>query len=231
MRGSDRAGMPLGAHVVFVEGACDHPGEGTAFMHDHEAVFGAPGHALEIAQGRGVIGLDLDRSDRELVADRGRIDPEIAHQHFDHPRAQPVLALEGVAAPGRQFPAVFREARGQADSSTQTFEAHFSFTPPPELLVLTGMTATLFYEGEPIDESEGSKGVEVPLAAVMSEGGKRFVWVAKGPDKVLERREIKIEDGVGETLRAITGLKAGETIVAAGGNYFREGDKVRPWGE
>ena len=69
------------------------------------------------------------------------------------------------------------------------------------------------------------------LAAIMSEGGKRFVWVAKGLDKVLERRESTIEDGVGETLRAITGLKAGETIVAAGGNYFREGDKVRPWGE
>lgn len=141
------------------------------------------------------------------------------------------IFVELDAAPGRQFPAVFREARGQADSSTQTFEAHFSFTPPSELLVLTGMTATLFYEGEPIGESEGPNGVEVPLAAIMSEGGKRFVWVAKGLDKVLERREITIEDGVGETLRAITGLKAGETIVAAGGNYFREGDKVRPWGE
>lgn len=141
------------------------------------------------------------------------------------------IFVELDAAEGRLFPAVLREARAQADSATQTFEARFSFTPPAELLVLTGMTATLYFDGEPLAESEEPEGVEVPLAAVMSEGNQRFVWVVKGPDKVLERRVATFADGVGETLRATSGLKAGEIIVAAGGNYLREGDRVRPWAE
>lgn len=141
------------------------------------------------------------------------------------------IFVELDAAEGRRFPAVFREARAQADTATQTFEARFSFTPPAELLVLNGMTATLFFEGEPLAASEEPESVEVPLAAVMAEGEQRFVWVVKGPEMVLERRVATFEDGVGETLRVTTGLRAGETIVAAGGNYLREGDRVRPWAE
>lgn len=133
------------------------------------------------------------------------------------------------AAPGRQFPARFREARGLADSSTQTYEAHFSFTPPPELLVLTGMTATLFYDSRPIGAEDQPNGVDVPLSAIMAEGDKRYVWVVKGPDKTLERREVRVEDGVGESVNVTNGLAAGEVIVAAGGDYLREGDKVREW--
>ncbi|MEO0642025.1 MAG: efflux RND transporter periplasmic adaptor subunit [Pseudomonadota bacterium] len=144
------------------------------------------------------------------------------------------IFVELDAAPGRQFPAVFREARGVADSSTQTFEAHFAFTPPSELLVLSGMTATLFFESEIITgDGPDAKvsGVDVPLAAIMVEGGKRYVWVVKGPDKVLERREVTVEEGVGETVRVTDGLQAGDTVVASGGNYLQEGDKVRPWSD
>lgn len=139
------------------------------------------------------------------------------------------IFVELDAAPGRRYPAVFREARGQADSSTQTFEAHFSFAAPAELLVLTGMTATLSYDAEPLNQNSGPDGVEVPLSAIMTEGGKSHVWVVKGRDRVLERRAITFAKGVGETLLVTSGLKPGETIVAAGGNYLREGDKVRPW--
>ena len=140
------------------------------------------------------------------------------------------IFVELDAAPGRQFPAVFREARGVADSSTQTFEAHFTFTPPSELLVLTGMTATLFFETEILTGNGPVTGVDVPLSAIIAEGGKNYVWVAKGPDRVLSKREIALEEeGVGETVRAISGLEPGEIIVASGGDYFQEGDKVRTW--
>jgi len=135
------------------------------------------------------------------------------------------------AAPGRQFSATFREARGLADSSTQTYEAHFNFTPPSELLVLTGMTATLFYEIRPLNAEAQAEGVEVPLSAIMVEGDKRHVWVAKGPSKVLEQREVVVEDGVGDMVNVITGLEAGEVIVATGGDFLQEGDKVREWSE
>ncbi|MGB3471849.1 MAG: efflux RND transporter periplasmic adaptor subunit [Erythrobacter sp.] len=135
------------------------------------------------------------------------------------------------AAPGQQFAAQFREARGQADSTTQTFEAHFSFTPPSDLVVLTGMTATLSYESEAISAGDVPDGVSVPLAAIVAEGGKRFVWAVKGPDKVIERRDVTLAEGVGEMMTVTKGLKVGETIVAAGGDYLQAGDRVRPWSD
>lgn len=133
------------------------------------------------------------------------------------------------AAPGRQFAATFREATGQADSSTQTFEGHFSFTPPADLVVLTGMTATLFFDTEDIGDGVRPEGVSVPLAAIMAEGDKRFVWVVKGRERTLERRDVTVAEGVGDMLTATDGLDVGDTIVAAGGAYLQAGDAVRSW--
>ncbi|MEM7701679.1 MAG: efflux RND transporter periplasmic adaptor subunit [Pseudomonadota bacterium] len=135
------------------------------------------------------------------------------------------------AAPGRQFPATFREARGLADSSTQTYEAHFNFTPPSELLVLTGMTATLFYDSRPLGAADQPKGVRVPLSAIMVDGDTRFVWLVKGSKQKLERRNVTAADGVGDMINVIDGLNTGDVIVATGGDFLREGERVREWSE
>lgn len=133
------------------------------------------------------------------------------------------------AAPERRLAATFSEATGVADSSTQTFEAHFAFVPPSDLLVLTGMTATLFFETEAPFEEAKEPGVSVPLTAIMGEGDKRFVWLVTGRDRTIERRDVTVASGVGEELRVTKGLKAGDIIVAAGGAYLEAGDRVRLW--
>ncbi|MDJ0643194.1 MAG: efflux RND transporter periplasmic adaptor subunit, partial [Erythrobacter sp.] len=122
--------------------------------------------------------------------------------------------IELDAAPGRRFAATFREATGQADSSTQTFEGHFSFTPPRDLVVLTGMTATLFFETEAVDIPEDLRGVSVPLSAIMSDGDARYVWAVKGRERTLERRNVEVADAVGESMIVTDGLNEGDTIVA-----------------
>ncbi len=135
------------------------------------------------------------------------------------------------AAPGRRFPATFREATGVADASTQTFEGHFSFTPPADLLVLTGMTATMYFVTDLLEPGEGPEGVSVPLSALLTDGDTRYVWTVKGRERILEKRPVRVAEGVGETLTVTDGLTVGETIVAAGGAYLQEGDRVRPWQE
>ena len=134
------------------------------------------------------------------------------------------------AAPGRQFPAVFREASGQADQSTQTFEGRFTFQPPADLVVLTGMTATLSFDyvldGQGV---EGISRISIPLSSIVTEGGKKYVWVVKPVERTVSRRQIELADRVGKNVIATKGLKAGETIVAAGGSYLRTGDRVRDW--
>ncbi|WP_337658476.1 efflux RND transporter periplasmic adaptor subunit [Sphingorhabdus sp. Alg231-15] len=134
------------------------------------------------------------------------------------------------AAPGRRFPATFTEATGQADQSTQTFEGRFRFAPPNDLVVLGGMTATLFFDTELTDKNDtATPGVSVPLSAIMTEAGKKYVWVVKPVERKIYRREVKLADGVGKTMIATSGLKVGETIVAAGGTYLSAGEQVRPW--
>ena len=41
------------------------------------------------------------------------------------------------------------------------------------------------------------------------------------------RQDIEIGSGIGESLVVVSGLSAGDTIVAAGGSYLTEGMKVR----
>ncbi|MEM1197330.1 MAG: efflux RND transporter periplasmic adaptor subunit [Pseudomonadota bacterium] len=134
------------------------------------------------------------------------------------------------AAPGQQFPAVFREASGQADSSTQTFEAKFTFTPPPGLLVLNGMTARVLTSSEVFDAGEDqATGLAVPLSAIFQDEGQTYVWVMKPVERTITRRSVETASSVGSDIIVSKGLKAGETIVAAGGAYLNEGDRVRQW--
>ncbi len=139
--------------------------------------------------------------------------------------------IELDAAPGRRFPAVFRESTAQADNATQTFEGHFRFTPPADLVVLNGMTATLFFTTEQIEEPDAPATVEVPLSAIMAEGEKQYVWLVTGRDRTIERREVTLEEGVGATIPVRSGLAVGDTIVATGGAYLQAGQRVRPWQE
>ena len=134
------------------------------------------------------------------------------------------------AAPGQQFRATFREASGQADSSTQTFEAKFTFSPPPGLLVLNGMTARVLTNAEVFDANEEqASGLSVPLTAVFQDEDKTYVWVVEPEQSTISRRLIETASGVGANIIVREGLSAGETIVAAGGAYLTEGDKVRQW--
>lgn len=134
------------------------------------------------------------------------------------------------AAPGQEMTATFREAAGEADSSTQTFEAKFAFTPPAGLLVLNGMTARLKTNAEFLSGTgQAGNGVAIPLSAVLQTEERSFVWVITPVEKTVSRREITLASSVGKQVVVASGLEAGERIVASGGAYLVEGDRVREW--
>ena len=134
------------------------------------------------------------------------------------------------AAPNRRFPATFRESTGLADQSTQTFEGRFTFQAPSDLVVLTGMTATLYFDYKIEGQGAGgASGISIPLASIIKEGDKKYVWVVKPGERTVSKRPVEVTDRVGANVVATKGLKVGETIVAAGGAYLRKGDRVRPW--
>ena len=147
------------------------------------------------------------------------------------PQFQPVgthVILD--AAPNVEIPAVFKEASGQADPNTQTYEASFTFTPPDNLLILPGMTASLKSGFEfSANSTIVPSGIAAPLTAIVAEGEDIFVWVVDPDTMIVSKRVVTVGPGIGEEAVITSGLEGGETIVAAGGSFLHEGLQVRPW--
>lgn len=133
------------------------------------------------------------------------------------------------AAPQNRIDATFREASLVADATSQTYAVTFTFQPPDHLVILPGMSATMELVWSPKEASPQNSYVSVPLAAVMSEGNAQFIWVVNNQTMTVSKRQVTIEEGVGETVIVTDGLKPGETIAGAGATYLAEGMKVRPW--
>ena len=134
------------------------------------------------------------------------------------------------AAPEVEIPAEFREASGQADPDTQTYQLSFTFDPPEDLLILPGMTATL----KTTLAMNGVKdmipdGIAVPLASILAEGGQTYVWVVDENTMAVARREVVVGPEPGAMVTVVDGLSGGETIVAAGVSFLHEGTVVRAW--
>lgn len=147
------------------------------------------------------------------------------------PNLQPVgttVILD--AAPDLGIPATFKEASGQADPNTQTYQVTFSFAPPEQLLILPGMTATVksTFQFENV-EAFVPTGVAAPLSSILAEGDDTFVWVVNAADMTLTKTKVEVGSDAGENVVVTSGLKGGEQIVAAGVSFLHEGMQVRPW--
>lgn len=134
------------------------------------------------------------------------------------------------AAPDVEITATFKEASGEADPSTQTYEVSFSFIPPEDLFILPGMTATVqsSFVISGMDDIVAS-GIAVPLSAVLAEGGETFVWVVDLETMKISKREVTAQSGTAEHVTVTEGLTGDETIVGAGVSFFHDGMMVRRW--
>ncbi len=133
------------------------------------------------------------------------------------------------AAPDVKIPGVFRSATTQGDTQSQTFQVKFAFTPPSRLAILPGMTGTVFTSRALLEGEKTKNQVIIPLGAILSDGKKRYVWVVDTKKMIVKKRTVEVSSGVGESVPVISGLKEGETIVAAGAAYLNDGDKIRPY--
>ena len=147
------------------------------------------------------------------------------------PQLEPVgVRVKLDAAPDAEIVAQFKEASGEADPSTQTYEISFSFIPPEELFILPGMTATvessfLFNGADDIV----AEGIAVPLSAILAEGEETFVWVVDETTMKISKHSVSLQSDAGDFVTVTEGLSGGETIVAAGVSFFHDGMTVRRW--
>lgn len=130
------------------------------------------------------------------------------------------------AAPNTMIEAEFKEASLLADTTSQTYSVTFSFRPPETMLILPGMNATVELR---LGSGLKTARVSVPLDAVSSDGAETFVWIVDRQTMTVSRRNVSIEEGIGQTVVVNQGLNPGDAIVGAGASYLSEGLKIREW--
>lgn len=127
-----------------------------------------------------------------------------------------------------RIPARFKSVALEADAASQTFQVNFAFESPENLIVLPGMNAMVWFRN-PNRSQAGTKGISIPLTSITSDQNEKFVWVVDPDSMTVSKRLVVIQSGIGSHLNVLSGLQAGETIVAAGVSYLSEGLKVRAW--
>lgn len=135
--------------------------------------------------------------------------------------------------PDISIPGELKEFSGEADPETQTYKVSVKFSAPDDLVILPGMTASVFADLELNNTSDiKADGISVPIASVVSEGNNVFVWRVNKETMQISKAPISTEMGMAENKVIVTsGLMKGDLIVAAGGSFLSDGIKVRAWQE
>ena len=126
--------------------------------------------------------------------------------------ANPALELEGR----------LRELSPMADPATRTFTAKISI-PKANSEIRLGMTAVVSFS------TETPPGIRLPLTALFNHRDKTAVWLVENDSVKLA--SVEVAGAIGNDVMILSGLNPGQTVVTAGVNQLREGQKVSVLGE
>jgi RND family efflux transporter MFP subunit len=125
------------------------------------------------------------------------------------------------ADPATRFPGRVREIAGGADAVTRTFAVRVSLARvPPAARV--GMSATIAFQPS-VDEEL----VVLPLTALVRDGDAAAVWVVDPKTSRVKRRAVRLGQFREDGATILSGLAAGEIVVAAGVHKLRDDQPVR----
>ncbi|WP_137155529.1 efflux RND transporter periplasmic adaptor subunit [Rhizobium sp. FKL33] len=113
-----------------------------------------------------------------------------------------------------------REVSGSADPQSRTFSVRISL--PANDHVLIGMTATIEAETH-ADAAEYA----VPLTALAEKDGAKIVWTVDRAKATVHARPVEVGAFTADGVGIISGLKAGDLVVAAGTQFMRENLTVK----
>ena len=124
--------------------------------------------------------------------------------------AMPMLEVDGI----------IREVAALADSSTRTYMVRVSI--PQMDVVRFGMSATV-----KVWSGDREARIILPLAAVYQTGNKPHLWLIE--NGVLRLQPVELGDFLSDGIVIRSGIKPGDTVVTAGVQKLREGQKVKVW--
>jgi RND family efflux transporter MFP subunit len=191
----------------------------------------ARGYSTLIADADGVVVETLAEPGQYVAA--GQVVMRLAHAG---PREAAVNLPEivrpaiGSAAAAALFgaadrsPARLRQLSDAADPQTRTFEARYVLGGAATNAPL-GATVSVYLA------RSAEQGLAVPLAAIDDEGRGPGVWTIDRRTSAVSFRPVAIARLDAERAILARGVARGELIVALGGHFLREGERVRLGGE
>ena len=112
----------------------------------------------------------------------------------------------------------------------QTFEVTFVMPRPEQWNILPGMTATVEVEMTKLDDA--LQNFKIPTSALVTDAEKQFfVWTYDPTTQLVEKTAVTVGPADGEGINVLSGLVAGDLIVASGAAHLQKGMKVRMLGE
>lgn len=117
-----------------------------------------------------------------------------------------------------------REVAPQADPVTRTFQVKVGLIDPPQAMRL-GATVTGSVT------LTAPAGVELPASALTQAEGRPAVWIVDPQALTVSLRNVEVLRYDSASVIVSQGLEAGETVVTAGVQVLRPGQKVRLLGD
>ena len=147
----------------------------------------------------------------------------VPEDKVEHLRKVEDVTVRLWAAPGVVFPGKVREVAPVADPSTRTYQ--FKVAMPgagPE--VKLGQTAQVLFSA-----NTATPRITVPLSALSQERNITAVWVVE--NGMVKFTPVTIGGVAGNDVQLISGVQPGQTVVTAGANLLKNGQKVRTLAE
>jgi RND family efflux transporter MFP subunit len=122
------------------------------------------------------------------------------------------------ADPNQSIPGKIREIAPVADPATRTYTVKVSIPPRDDIRL--GMTAVV-----QLAHAKGGAALEVPLSALYHDKGVTSVWVIE--NGAVRLVPVQVGGVSGNDVLLAGGVKPGQTIVTAGVNLLKPGQKVK----
>lgn len=151
-----------------------------------------------------------------------RIDKDIDYQ--------PSVVFDGF--PNKSYTLMIKEFDTQADPATLTYKVVFSLPVPKDFNLLAGMTGSVDIDLSKVTHSQ-SHYILLPVEAVFSEPtqptNNSYVWLYDTQTGKVKKQAVEVGQLHRRGIEVLAGLEQGQTVVAAGVHYLKEGMQVRPW--
>lgn len=145
----------------------------------------------------------------------------VAESHVARFKPGQEVAVALWADAGSRLPGRVREVAGGADAVTRTFAVRVSLAKVPRE-ARVGMSATV------IAAPRADAGlVLLPLTALLRDGEAASVWIVDPKTSRVAPRRVQVGQFREDGATILSGLAAGEIVVAAGVHKLRDGQAVR----